>query len=83
MAQASMARNDYEKIGSWLHGAADALDHGAEWSGYKLTADSKAIVDDAESLGAKVEGSAKWTADEVDRCVSELGSEIESLKADS
>jgi hypothetical protein len=30
-------------------------------------------------LGAKLEDGAKWTADEVKKAVSELGSEIESL----
>jgi hypothetical protein len=30
-------------------------------------------------LGAKLEGGAKWTADEVKKYVSDLGSQIESL----
>jgi hypothetical protein len=83
MARASMEHNDYEKVGSWLHGAADALDDGAECSGHKLAAGGRATVNDAQSLGTKLEGGAKWTADEVNKCVSDLGSEIERLKAGS
>jgi hypothetical protein len=83
MAKASMAQDEHVKIGYWLHGAADALDDGAQWSGHKLAADSRATVNDAQSLGTKLESGAKWTADEVNKCVSDLGSEIESLKAGS
>jgi len=55
------------------------LDDGAEWSGHKLAAGGRATVNGARSLGVKLEGGAKWTADEVKKYVSELGSEIESL----
>jgi hypothetical protein len=61
--------------------------HGCYWhshGSYKSTvpksqAGGKATVHDARSLGAKLEGGAKWTADEVGKCVSDLGSEIERL----
>jgi hypothetical protein len=79
MAEASAAQNEHEKTGYWLQGAADALDDGAEWSGHKLAAGGRATVNGARSLGVKLEGGATWTADEVKKAVSDLGSEIESL----
>jgi hypothetical protein len=79
MAEASMAENDHEKTGYWLEGAADSVDDAAEWSGLKLAAGGKATVSGARSLGASLESGAKWTADEVKKYVSDLGSEIESL----
>ena len=65
MAEASAARNEHEKTGYWLEGAADSVDDAAEWSGHKLAAGGRATVNGARSLGAKLEGGAKWTADEV------------------
>jgi len=79
MAKASAARNEHEKTGQWFKGAADSVEDAAGWSGHKLAAGGKATVHDARSLGAKLEGGAKWTADEVGKCVSDLGSEIERL----
>ena len=69
MAEASAARNEHEKTGYWLEGAADSVDDAAEWSGHKLAAGGRATVNGARSLGAKLEGGAKWTADEVKKCV--------------
>jgi len=40
-------------------------------------------VNGAQSLGAKLESGAKWTADEVNKCVSDIGSEIESVGRNS
>jgi len=77
MAEASAAQNEHEKTGYWLEGAADSLDDGAEWSGHKLAAGGKAVVNGARSLGAKLESGAEWRADEVKKYVSDLGSEIE------
>jgi len=79
MAEASAARNEHEKTGYWLEGAADSVDDAAEWSGHKLAAGGRATVNGARSLGAKLEGGAKSTADEVKKSVSDLGSEIETL----
>ena len=79
MAEASMAKDEHEKTGRWLKGAADSVDDAAEWSGHKLAAGGKATVKGARSLGAKLESGAKWTAGEVKKSVSDLGSEIESL----
>jgi hypothetical protein len=79
MAEASAARNEHEKTGYWLEGAADSVDDAADWSGHKLKAGGRATVNGARSLGAKLEGGAKWTAAEVKKSVSDLGSEIESL----
>jgi hypothetical protein len=83
MAEASAAQNEHEKTGYWLEGAADSVDDAAEWSGRKLAAGGRATVNGARSLGAKLEGGAKWTADEVKKSVSDLGSEIESLSGGS
>ncbi len=79
MAEASAAQNEHEKTGYWLNGAADSVDDAAEWSGHKLAAGGRATVNGARSLGAKLEGGAKWTADEVKKYVNDLGTEIESL----
>ncbi len=79
MAEASAAHNEHEKTGYWLEGAADSLDDGAEWSGHKLAAGGKAVVNGARSLGSKLESGAEWTGDEVKKAVKDLGSEIESL----
>jgi len=79
MAEASAARNQHEKTGYWLEGAADSVDDAAEWSGHKLAAGGRATVNGARSLGAKLKGGAKWTADEVRKYVNDLGTEIESL----
>jgi len=79
MAQASAARNEHEKTGYWLEGAADSVGDAAEWSKHKLAAGGRATVNSARSLGVKLEGGAKWTADEVNKSVSDLGSEIEKL----
>ena len=79
MAEASMAQDGHDKIGYWIEGTANSLDDGAEWSGHKLAAGGKASVSDAQSLGVKLEGGAKWTADEVRKSVSDLGSEIDRL----
>ena len=83
MAEASMAQNEPEKTGNWIRGAADSLEDGAEWSGHKLEAGGRATVNGAQSLGAKLESGAKWTADEVNKCVSDIGSEIESVGRNS
>jgi hypothetical protein len=79
MAEASTAQNESEKTGYWLEGAADSVDDAAQWSGHKLAAGRKATVNGARSLGASLASGAKWTADEVKKSVSDLGSEIESL----
>jgi hypothetical protein len=80
MAEASAAQNEHEKkTGYWLEGAADSVDDAAEWSGRKLAAGGKATVNGARSLGAKLEGGAKWSADEIKKSVSDVDSEIESL----
>jgi hypothetical protein len=79
MAKASTAQNEHGKTGYWLEGAADSVEDAAEWSGQKLAAGGRSTVNNARSLGAKLEGGAKWTADEVGKGVSDLGSEIESL----
>ena len=79
MAEASAAHNEHEKTGYWLKGAADSVDDAAQWSGHKLAAGGRATVSGARSLGVKLEGGAKWTAEEVKKYVSDLGSEIESL----
>ncbi len=79
MAKASAERNEHENTGYWLEGAADSVDDAAEWSGHKLAASGTATVKGARSLGTQLEGGAKWTADEVKKSVSDLGSEIESL----
>ena len=79
MAEASRAKDEHEKTGHWLKGAADSVDDAADWSGHKLAAGGKATVNGARSLGSSLESGAKWTADEVKKAVSDLGSEIESL----
>ncbi len=79
MAKVSAAQNEHEKTGYSFKGAADSVEDAAEWSGHKLAAGGKATVNEARSLAAKLEGGATWTADEVKKCVSDLGSEIEGL----
>lgn len=79
MAEDSAAHNQHERTGYWLNGAADSLEDGAEWSGHKLAAGGSAAVNGARSLGAKLASGAKWTADEVKRSVSDLGTEIKSV----
>lgn len=44
-----------------------------------IAADGSAAVNGARSLGAKLESGAKWTADEVKKSVSDLGTEIKSV----
>jgi hypothetical protein len=79
MAKASTAQNEHDKTGYWFRGAADSVEDAAGWSGHKLVAGGRSTVNNARSLGAKLEGGATWSADEVAKCVSDLGSEIESL----
>ncbi len=50
VAEASVAQNEHEKTGYWLEGTADSSDDGAEWSGHKLAAGGKAVVNGARSL---------------------------------
>ncbi len=54
MAEASSARNEHQKTGYWLQGAADSVEDAAEWSGHKLVAGGRATVNGARSLGAKL-----------------------------
>jgi len=79
MAKESEARNEHGNTGYWLQGTADSLGDSAHWSGRELAKAGSASVNDARSLGLKLEGGAQWTAAEVKKSVSDLGSEINSL----
>jgi len=79
MAEASADQNKRENTGYWLHGTADSLADSVRWSGHKLAQADSTTVNDARSLGDRLEGGAEWTADKVKEAVSKLGNEIETL----
>jgi hypothetical protein len=78
-ASESWTKKATKEVGHFLKIAADNLEHGLAWAGYKGEAGGKAAIRDARLVAVKlIEGTA-WVSEEVGKGIELIGKEVEKF----
>jgi len=75
-ASDSQAQNQTSDLGQDLQAAAEHLEKAWHWSGRKLEAAAKDVIERSKQLGAKIVQGTQWTVSETADSIKDLGNEI-------
>ena len=75
-ASESQAQNMKSNLGQDIQAAAEHLEKAWYWSGRKLEAAAKDVIERSKQLGAKIAQGTQWTVSETADSIKDLGDEI-------
>jgi len=73
------AKKEINNTGKNLEAAADYLERGFSWTGEKMNAGTKKVIEESKDLSQKLKEDTGWVSDKVSKGLNDMGNEIEQF----